>query len=348
MEIPVPCTECTPATAEALAEITRVLAALPQLKKPETLEAATRILKAQIDSHIVRAAEQSSPAEAAYLATLLRSYAEFRPQDLQATLFKALAHKSVAVRTAAADALGQIEPNASIGKALLDALPAALKEPDDDAALTILDSLAKQKTPEAYAAIRTATTTWDHLARKRAIALLRAAGQDVTGLRAEPVKSQYTDADYKRALSRMRKKVTADVMTNRGTFTIELLPEDAPLTVDNFVQLAKKKYFDGITFHRVVPNFVVQTGDPTGTGSGGPGYAIRCEMNIVPYDRGAAGMALSGKDTGGSQWFVTHSPQPHLDGGYTVFGRVVRGMDVVDKIARGDEIVRVITRETAR
>ncbi len=106
--------------------------------------------------------------------------------------------------------------------------------------------------------------------------------------------------------------------------------------------LARKRYFDSQIVPRVVPNFVIQTGDPRGDQSGGPGYSIRCEINQVPYDRGAVGMALSGKDTGGSQWFVTHSPQPHLDGGYTVFGHVISGMDVVDKIVRGD-IIRSIT-----
>ena len=108
-----------------------------------------------------------------------------------------------------------------------------------------------------------------------------------------------------------------------------------------FVALARKNYFDGIAFHRVVPNFVVQGGDPRGDGNGGPGYQIRCEINTAPYARGAVGMALSGKDTGGSQFFVTHSPQPHLDGGYTVFARVTAGMDVVDRLARGDRILSV-------
>jgi len=117
------------------------------------------------------------------------------------------------------------------------------------------------------------------------------------------------------------------------------------VTVDNFVQLARRGYFNRITFHRVVPNFVIQGGDPRGDGNGGPGYSIRCEINMVPYDGGAVGMALSGKDTGGSQWFVTHSPQPHLDGGYTVFGRVVDGMGVVDSIVRGDAILSVTISE---
>ena len=135
--------------------------------------------------------------------------------------------------------------------------------------------------------------------------------------------------------------------TSKGSFTIELLPEAAPLTVDNFVQLAQRDYFRNVTIHRVVPNFVIQDGDPRGDGNGGPGYTIRCEINELAYDRAAVGMALSGKDTGGSQWFVTHSPQPHLDGGYTVFGRIVAGMDVVDKIVRGDIVQSVVIRQGA-
>ena len=153
-----------------------------------------------------------------------------------------------------------------------------------------------------------------------------------------------TDADYRRALSRIGKNVRAVVTTSKGSFTIEFLPEAAPLTVDNFVQLAQRNYYRNVTIHRVVANFVIQDGDPRGDGNGGPGYQIRCEINQVPYDRAAVGMALSGKDTGGSQWFVTHSPQPHLDGGYTVFGRVVAGMDVVDKIVRGDVIQSIEIR----
>jgi cyclophilin family peptidyl-prolyl cis-trans isomerase len=159
------------------------------------------------------------------------------------------------------------------------------------------------------------------------------------------VGSLNTARDYERAISRIGKRVLAVVTTNKGRFTIELLPEDAPLNVDNFVQLARRRYFNGIVFHRVVPNFVIQGGDPRGDGNGGPGYQIRCEINEVPYRRGAVGMALSGKDTGGSQWFVTHAPQPHLDGGYTVFGNVIAGMEVVDRIARGDVIKSIVVTE---
>jgi cyclophilin family peptidyl-prolyl cis-trans isomerase len=128
--------------------------------------------------------------------------------------------------------------------------------------------------------------------------------------------------------------------TNKGDFTVALDAE-APLTSGNLVALARKGYFRGITFHRVVPDFVAQSGDPRGDGEGGPGYSIRCEITRRPYRRATLGMALSGKDTGGSQFFFTHSPQPHLDGRYTAFGEVTRGMDVVDRLLEGDTILDV-------
>ena len=119
--------------------------------------------------------------------------------------------------------------------------------------------------------------------------------------------------------------------TDRGTIQIELAVLDAPLTVENFITLARKGFFNGLSVHRVVPDFVVQDGDPRGDGEGGPGYTIRDELNERPYLRGTVGMALDWADTGGSQFFITHSPQPHLDAKYTVFGRVIAGMDVVDR-----------------
>jgi cyclophilin family peptidyl-prolyl cis-trans isomerase len=122
---------------------------------------------------------------------------------------------------------------------------------------------------------------------------------------------------------------------------LKLFATEAPLTVYNIVSLAEHGYFDGQRFHRVVPNFVVQGGDPRGDGNGGPGYAIRDELTRRRYGRGTLGMALSGPNTGGSQFFVTHSSQPHLDGGYTVFGELVEGGDVLDRIIQGDRIVRV-------
>lgn len=138
--------------------------------------------------------------------------------------------------------------------------------------------------------------------------------------------------------------VRADIVSARGTIAVELFPLDAPLTVDNFVSLARRGFYRGGRFHRVVPNFVAQDGDPRGDGTGGPGWAIRDELNRRHYGRGVLGMALSGPDTGGSQWFLTHSAQPHLDGHYTVFGRVIGGFDALDAIVQGDPLLDVRVR----
>jgi cyclophilin family peptidyl-prolyl cis-trans isomerase/HEAT repeat protein len=136
----------------------------------------------------------------------------------------------------------------------------------------------------------------------------------------------------------------ATIRTRRGDIVLELFGADAPITVWNFMNLARTGYYRGTGFHRVVPNFVAQDGDPRDDGTGGPGYAIRDEMNRRRYERGALGMALSGPDTGGSQYFITHSPQPHLDGHYTVFGRVLRGFDALDALVQGDRILSITVR----
>lgn len=147
-----------------------------------------------------------------------------------------------------------------------------------------------------------------------------------------PLTNAYFESNrYKRAI----------IETEKGSVVIALYPEEAPLTVENFVKLARQGFFNGLSFHRVVPNFVAQSGCPRGDGWGGPGYTIRCEVNPLPYQRGSVGMALSGKDTGGSQFFITHSPEPHLDGTYTVFGQVIEGMEIVDQLKRDDLIRNV-------
>jgi cyclophilin family peptidyl-prolyl cis-trans isomerase/HEAT repeat protein len=133
----------------------------------------------------------------------------------------------------------------------------------------------------------------------------------------------------------------AVLRTGKGDIEWAFNDAEAPQTVKNFVRLAERGTFDGLCVHRVVPNFVIQDGDPTGTGSGGPGWTIRCEINRLRYEAGMVGMALSGKDTGGSQWFITHAPQPHLNGRYTIFAHVVRGMDVVSRIVQGDRVLGV-------
>jgi peptidyl-prolyl cis-trans isomerase B (cyclophilin B) len=143
---------------------------------------------------------------------------------------------------------------------------------------------------------------------------------------------------------------TATIETSRGTITAELFEEEAPNTVANFEKLANSAFYDGTRFHRVIPNFVIQGGDPYSrqpddprTGTGGPGYTIKCEChrNVHKHVAGTLSMAHAGKDTGGSQFFICHSPQPHLDGKHTVFGQVTRGMEVVKAIQKNDVITSI-------
>ena len=140
----------------------------------------------------------------------------------------------------------------------------------------------------------------------------------------------------------------AIIELKNGSVQIELYPDAAPGTVQNFCDLIAKGYYDGLTFHRVIPGFVAQGGCPEGTGRGGPGYQIPCEVDGNPHKhlRGSLSMAHAGKDTGGSQFFLVFEPQPHLDGVHTVFGRVIEGMDLVDAIVQGDKMLKVIIEET--
>ena len=135
------------------------------------------------------------------------------------------------------------------------------------------------------------------------------------------------------------RKYTATVHTTRGDFTVELLPGVAPEHVNSFVFLARDEFYNGTVFHRIVPGFVAQGGDPTGTGTGGPGYTVPLEASKEPFARGVVGMARSGDpNSAGSQWFVTLGDAPHLNGEYTVFGKVTQGMEVVDSLQMGDAI----------
>ncbi|MDZ4756702.1 MAG: peptidylprolyl isomerase [Bacteroidota bacterium] len=141
----------------------------------------------------------------------------------------------------------------------------------------------------------------------------------------------------------------AEIQTDKGTMKIEFFEKDAPNTVKNFTDLAKKGYYDGLTFHRVIPNFVIQGGCPTGTGSGGPGYKIDCELkgDNQYHDRGVLSMAHAGRNTGGSQFFICHSRDntAHLDRNHTVFGKVIDGLDVIDGIREGDVMNKVVVVE---
>jgi len=149
----------------------------------------------------------------------------------------------------------------------------------------------------------------------------------------------------KSLLRKYKENPHAIIFTNRGEIEMELYFDVAPLTVYNFMKLAHERFYDNLAFHQVVPNFVIQGGDPRNDGWGGPGYSIRCEYNNVTFGRGCVGMAHSAKDNGGSQFFITLSPQPHLDARYTLFGKVTKGMDVVDRIVKGDIIESVLIVE---
>ncbi|MFI5279470.1 MAG: peptidylprolyl isomerase [Gemmatimonadales bacterium] len=185
----------------------------------------------------------------------------------------------------------------------------------------------------------------DYIVRRLAVERFGEAAVRRTWGPALPVETGRTSQDYsqiaRRYLLAAAPAGSVSIELERGTVVILLYDVDAPLTVDNFVRLVDRRFFDNGRWHRVVPNFVVQDGDPRGDGNGGPTTVIRDEINRHRYDVGTVGMALSGPDTGGSQFFITHSPQPHLDGGYTVFGQVVSGWDVLMQVVQGDRIRRI-------
>jgi cyclophilin family peptidyl-prolyl cis-trans isomerase/HEAT repeat protein len=295
---------------------------------------------------------------------LLRATAAYKSEMLPALLREMITTKDVFIRAAAAELLGEQTATKENIEALKTAFDEAFLTDKiyNDAQLAILDALYKLAKNEAVPTIFIALNSNDYLVRKKAFELLQTDGTGFSKAMIERGISQKknrvlpyapafktklgqilnTNADYVRAVSRKNGSAKAIFTTEKGIFTIDLTPEDAPLTVDNFINLAKANYFNGLAIHRVVPNFVMQDGDPRGDGNGGPGWSIRCEINMLQFERGAVGMALSGKDTGGSQWFVTHSPQPHLDGGYTIFGKVNEtDMKIVDNLVRGDKILSV-------
>lgn len=143
----------------------------------------------------------------------------------------------------------------------------------------------------------------------------------------------------------LNKKYTATIKTAKGDIVLELYPKDAPVTVNNFVSLARKGFYNGLTFHRVIPGFMAQGGDPNGNGTGGPGYKFQDEFSQRKHITGALSMANSGPNTNGSQFFICYAPQPHLDGKHTVFGQCIAGMDVLNKLVNGDKMIEVIITE---
>lgn len=212
--------------------------------------------------------------------------------------------------------------------------------------MTILEALTALGSDEAEPLLAEAALRPEPALRGMAVRLLEARGLPVPGPSAPSDEGGVTGAAlapsmdwaYLASLGRHPRLV---LETDRGRVVLRLHAEEAPLTVQTITRLASEGRYDGVPFHRVVPNFVVQGGDfSTGDGFGGAGFTIRSEFNLLPFDEGVVGMASAGKDTEGSQFFITHSAQPHLDGAYTAFGRVSKGMDVVARLMVGDRIIR--------
>jgi cyclophilin family peptidyl-prolyl cis-trans isomerase len=286
-----------------------------------------------LETLIARARDASDAAEAAGAASGLGA----RRADSAAVspvLVALLTAKDFTVAASAADALGALRDSTAV-PALAELLRRAGGAEDTDVRASAAGALAAIRTRAALEALPPAVRDPERRIRQTACEAL-GLPPDSAGVAGPPllrVEAPYTGP-----------KRTAIVRTERGPIEISLDAAAAPRTVENFIRLARSGYFDGITFHRVVPNFVIQTGCPRGDGWGGPGYEIPCEYNDRPYRTGTVGMALAGKDSGGSQWFITLSPQPRLEGRYTVFGEVTSGMSAAERIMPGDRILKVTIR----
>ena len=281
---------------------------------------------------------------------VLRALATLQPpdQDLVEVLTNSLTSEDVVVRKTAATLLAEHASRNSggatdqIASALVDAFEAARDEPSYLARAAIVDALAAVGGSTAQDVLIAALDDPDWAVRVRAaegLQALQVDGEHQHAIRPAPGRRSVNFQAARLVRPTVSPRVYIEV--DHGTIELELNVVDAPLTADNFMVLARSGFYDGLLFHRVVPNFVVQGGDPRGDGEGGAGYTLRDELNFLPFLRGTVGMALDWQDTGGSQFFITHSPQPHLEGRYTVFARVVAGMDVVDRIERHDTIRRV-------
>jgi HEAT repeat protein len=270
----------------------------------------------------------------------LRALAKVGAPDLARRLVDALNADDFVVRAVAAELLGEARP--ADGAA---ALAAAYTRAESDAAYgaraAAVAALGQYGTDEAKAVIRRALEDKDWPVRLRAAEVLRSLG-DASAAPGSPAPLRRPAAYFEsEAFLRPTVSPHAFIETKKGTIELELDLVQAPVTSQSFVDLAKLGFFNGVRVHRLVPNFVMQAGDPRGDGEGGPGFTVMDELSPTPYVRGTVGMALDWRDTAGSQFFITMSPHPHLDAKYTVFGRVVQGSDVLDRLSQWDTIDRV-------
>jgi cyclophilin family peptidyl-prolyl cis-trans isomerase/HEAT repeat protein len=280
------------------------------------------------------------------LPAVLKALRTARGADSIETLRRHLGHPDLGVRVAAAENLAALAAR-GMSAALLDAWRLGLGDGELEGRLATVDALAGEGGEATSALEEIAETDPSRAVRLRAAMALAHAGDRVLSSPG-PEAVDRPVLDYRAAIAPLYPLPGVPLFTPRaflrtrhGVVEIHLDVLEAPLTSASFVRLARRGFYDGLTFHRVVPGFVVQGGDPRGDGYGGPGYALRCEITRRPFGRGSVGMAHAGRDSGGSQFFIALSPQPHLDGRYTRFGVVVSGLEVLGRIRPGDVIERI-------
>jgi cyclophilin family peptidyl-prolyl cis-trans isomerase/HEAT repeat protein len=280
------------------------------------------------------------------LAAVLEAIRKVRGADSGDILRRHLEHPDFVVRVAAVEGLAALK-TPGLGATLPPVYTRALADADIDVRAGVVDALAALTDERSRATLRQAAAgDPSRVVRARAIAALRAQKLEApdpgeTDVDRPPLDYREALAPYDPMPDVALFTPRAILHTKQGKIEIHLNVVEAPLNVASFIDLARRGFYNGLSFHRVVPHFVIQGGDPRGDGSGGAGYAVPSEIGQRPFGRGTVGIADSGKDTGGSQFFITHTPTPHLDGRYTVIGWVAAGMDVVDKIRQGDVIERV-------
>lgn len=289
----------------------------------------------------LRLEQLSRDADPKVRASALTSMAKLGVSGAAERFVKELSADDPGLRLAAARGLGTLQATAAV-PALARAFEASTSETTYIARAALLEALLATDRAAATPVLRAALSDRDWAIRVRAAALLR--GLEATS-GAQPVRPAPAPVaaavDATAAMIAPPYSPQAYLETTRGEIRLELAVLDAPRTVASFVALAGRGFFDGLAWHRIVPDFVAQGGDPRGDGEGGPGYALRDELNTRPFVGGAVGMALDWKDTGGSQFFITLSPQPHLDARYTNFGQVVAGLEVARRLEPWDRLLSV-------